>query len=283
MFSSSRLIACVVMAGSTALYAAPSGSYIGSSLAFSVPQKTQVPGGLLKPGDYTIHVLDQLSDRMIVRVDNDKNDEHTIFLGIPHSDFSDATAPGPVVWKTAINGSQAMRGFEFASGSSIEFVYPKNEAAALAKSNAAKVVAVDPESEGRPVLKKMSQEDMQVVTLWMLSLTTESPNSKTPALQAQKYTPDTAGTVVAKSTPAPTPAPSAPTQVARVDRPQPATATVSTDTPAPAPATHPRAMKQLPKTGSSLPLVWLVGLFSVFLAAFARIVRLGLRRSEIAR
>ena len=58
----------------------------------------------------------------------------------------------------------------------LEFVYPKGDAVAIAKSNNAKVPAIDPVSEGRPEeLKGLSKTDLELVTLWLLSSTQVGP------------------------------------------------------------------------------------------------------------
>ncbi len=59
-----------------------------------------------------------------------------------------------------------------AVASVVEFVYPKADAVAIATSNPAKVPAVDPASEGKVTDNTLSQGDMQLLTLWLLSLRT---------------------------------------------------------------------------------------------------------------
>ena len=71
--------------------------------------------------------------------------------------------------------------------SMVEFVYPKADAVAIAKSNQSKVPAIDPASEGKVADKNLSQDDMEVVTLWLLSSTTVGPNDSAPAIKAEKY------------------------------------------------------------------------------------------------
>ncbi len=248
-------------------------SYAGSTSQFTLTEKTEVPGGILKPGQYSIHIVDQLSDRMIVRIDSASSTDHTMFLGIPHSDFGDA-AQGAIRWSSGLEGTGVLRGFEFTKGSTVEFVYPKTEAVALAKLNAAKVVAVDPDSEGRPVLSKMSQDDLQVVTLWTLSLTATGTDAKTPAIQAQRYVPTP---VVAENAPAgPASRTVAPREVSTLDQPrspehvaQPAS-----------PKSH-HVIARLPHTAGYMPVIWATGLCCLLLAGILHISRVTLlsRRS----
>ena len=120
---------------------------------------------------------------------------HVIFLAVPNTALSGQSAPGgAIAWKTDLKGSPALRGFKFPSGYTVEFVYPKAEAAALAKSNQGNVLAVDPDSEGKPELRKMSSEDMQMVHLWMLSLIKTGADNKTPAIEARAYQPPRSAT-----------------------------------------------------------------------------------------
>jgi hypothetical protein len=70
----------------------------------------------------------------------------------------------------------------------LEFVYPKEEAVAIAKSNQAKVPAVDPASEGRPLtIKGLSKSDLELVTLWLLSATHVGPEDSSGGIQAERY------------------------------------------------------------------------------------------------
>ncbi len=245
-----------------ALAAAPAASDGGTTASFSLSAKTQVPGKVLKPGMYTIEVVDRLSDRVILRVSKDGKPE-TTFLGLPDSGMPKSGTSGPVSLNAAAKGSEAMRGFVFPNGISAEFVYPKAEAVALAKKNGTRIPAVDPASEGRPELEKLSSNDLQEVTLWMLSPTLVGPQQ---GIEASRY-----------QAPAQVPA----TEQATTRAPQPRNAAPVTSTIAPArtapvnevamasvpprPRTARRpAMAALPHTASELPLIALLGFMSLF-------------------
>ena len=59
-----------VMAISTTLLAAPAPADLkGLDGTFSLSHTTQIPSETLKPGDYTIHIVDSFGDRLIVRID----------------------------------------------------------------------------------------------------------------------------------------------------------------------------------------------------------------------
>ncbi len=230
----------------------------GTPANFSVTTKTQVPGEVLKPGAYTIHVVDHIQDRIVVQVDGANGKEHDLFLAVPARNSAGAT--GPVSWDKGPDGTGALRGFKFADGSAVEFVYPKETAVALAKANGTPVVAVDPESEGKPKVDKMSADDRRIVSLWLLSITTAGPKDTAPAVLARKYqAPDAQQGVEAVNIP----------QRASVP-PSNETASVSQPAAPPARAAY-RAPKQkpviseLPHTASELPIIGLVGLGALFL------------------
>jgi hypothetical protein len=90
----------------------------------------------------------------------------------------------------AAGGKHYLRGWYFAGAPSVlEFVYPKSEAVAIAKGNQATVPPIDPASEGRPVsIKGLSKDDLEVVTLWLLSPTKVGPGDTSGGIQAAKYT-----------------------------------------------------------------------------------------------
>ena len=247
------------------LASAPAPKIAGDSTSVIIDKRTQIPSQTLKPGKYSIQILDHLNDRMIIRVEDASGKTHTVFLAVPGAGTATSGTSGPIVWKSDLNGAPAMRGFKFPSGYTVEFVYPKAEAAALAKANDDKVIAVDPDSEGRPRLQSMSTEDLQMIHLWMLSLTTASPNDKTPAILAQAYQAPTridrspaSSSLVASIAP-----PSSSTTLAKADLPsQPESHVASRK--------HP-AIAALPHTASSLPLIELVGVLTLGLAIFLQI------------
>ena len=260
----SLVCAVSLLAGSVAMYGAEPGAS-----QFTISEQSKVPGLTLKPGTYSIRVVDHLADRLIVRVDSAQGNAHATFLGIQNSSITKPSSSGPVVWTKSPKGGTILRGFEFPGGGSVvEFVYPKADAVSIAKVNDAKVPAIDPASEGKVADKSLSKDDMEVVTLWLLSSTTVGPNDTKPSIQAEKYQAP-ANTEVASAQPAPaaapapsssysSPAPSsaAPQQVAVLHKPKPVIA-------------------KLPHTASSLPLLWIIGGFSLMAAALLRMFRMG--------
>lgn len=228
-----------------------------ASAPLQISQKTEAPGVSLSPGSYTVRIADHLNDRIIVQLQKSGSPDVATLLAYPNPALAGS---GPVLFGTGLKSKPTLRGFAFSGGPTVEFVYPKGDAVTLAKANGVKVMAVDPDSEGRPKLPQLTQSDMNEVTLWMLTPTPVQPGA--PAgIQAARYQPPTSAGAVSGTTetaaapqpyrnasPAPVAAP-APVQVASAPRP------------------HIRpAVKQLPHTASNLPLIALTGLLSLGLA-----------------
>jgi hypothetical protein len=157
------------------------------STDFTLSTASHIPGATLQPGSYSIHVVNRLSDRVILKVDSANGTLHATFIGVPNNKIERPTASGPVKWANSPDGISYIKGWYFnGSPSVVEFVYPKDDAVALAKSNPAKVPAVDPASEGKVSDNTLSQDDMQLLTLWVLSLEQVGPGTA-PSIKAARY------------------------------------------------------------------------------------------------
>ena len=226
---------------------------------FSVQQTTQIPGHTLKPGSYDIRIVDHLSDRLIIRVEQDGKTQAT-FLALP----SEArNTSGPILLGAAAGAKAALKGFAFANGTVAEFVYPKTEAVGLAKANRTRIPAIDPASEGRPANNNLSEEDYELVTLWLLSPTTVGPDAKAGILAQRYHSPEPSSApqtaLASNSAPAAVYA-----QRAAPAAASPNTASTANVASAPRPVRKPRpVMAALPHTASSLPLVWLTALLAL--------------------
>jgi hypothetical protein len=53
--------------------------------------------------------------------------------------------------------------------------------------NSSKVPAIDPASEGKVEAKNLTKDDMEIVTLWMLSSTRVGPSDSVPEIKAELY------------------------------------------------------------------------------------------------
>ncbi len=276
------LLLCATLS-STGSYAvasiAPTSDASTLDTPFTLQRDTQVPGKVLKAGGYTLVIKDHLSDRAIIQVKTDSGKVESTFLGVFHSGMQTTGALGPIALPTE-KGPQALRGFKFPGGGTVEFVYPKDEAAKLATKSPEQVLAIDPASDNLHTTgKNLSTEDAKIVTLWSLQASKVSTGQA--GISAKKFVapePSTESTLVASaSSPAPaptprpvpaaTPAPSVAKPVATVQRPAPAPAAqVAT-------ARRPK-LAALPHTASNLPLLLLVALASFSAALVTRFTRL---------
>lgn len=259
------------------LYSIPSAaaqkpSYVLVSAPLYLDAKTTVPGHVLDPGNYSIRILDHLKDRYILRVDDGSGRALATFIGLHNPEFDPFVAlhhQGPILWSSAPKGSAAIRGFSFPGGNTLEFVYPKDEAVAIAKLNTYSVPAIDPESEGRKPDPKLTPEDREVVTLWMLEATRVGPKNETPAIAAKRF--------VAPVEPAAT------AQIARNEPPEELSAArLARPRPAPPAAEAPAHVSKvrtkpvtssLPQTGSDLPLLALLSFGMLMTAGSLRLAR----------
>ncbi len=267
-----KVLVCAgsLLAGSAIVYAAePAASQ------FTISEQSKVPGLTLKPGTYSIRVVDHLSDRLIVRVDSAQGNAHATFLGIQNGNITKPSASGPVVWTKSPKGGAAIRGFEFPGGGPVvEFVYPKAEAVSIATVNDSKVPAIDPASEGKVADKGLSKDDLEVVTLWLLSSTTVGPSDGTagdakPGIQAERYqAPPSSQVASVGPGPAVSDAGSQATTGTRAASSQPAVRK-------PKPV-----IAKLPHTASMMPLVWMMGGMALLGAAILRMFRLGMNGAK---
>lgn len=240
---------------------APNADSVALDSPFSVRTETRVPGKLLKPGNYVIRIKDHLTDRAILEVSSPDGKVLTTFLGALHSGLQATAGTGPI--KVNLDkGHDALRGFTFPGGGTVEFVYPKAEAADLVSKTSQAVLAIDPASDNlHPTGQTLSREDSQIVTLWSLQATRLSANES--GISAKKFVPQPdASTSVVATAPQPNKA-----SVARAKRPTP-------DGASRVAANHvPSAVKALPKTASNLPLLLLVVLVSFGTSIGLRISR----------
>ena len=285
--------ATALLFASTGFAQQPNAATGSPSAQLQIAQTTQAPGTILAHGSYTIRVADRLQDRIIVQIQKSGSDTFTSLLAYPNPTLRGGSFTGPITYLTGLKGRPTLRGYAFAGGPVVEFVYPKADAVELAKANNSRVMAVDPASEGRVSLPNLTQTDMSEVTLWMLTPTPVDPTTAKPGIQAARYqappaTDAAAPTQTASATPASAPpAYTAPAQSASTtpaatapvprQRVKPATsAPVQVASNTHAPRLRPD-VKQLPHTASEQPLILMMGLLSLSGAA-----ALGLRRRSAA-
>ncbi len=265
----SALLLSSVPAAMPVAYAAALSSPADSSLLterFTVDGNTAVPGTVLKNGTYVIRVVDHMSDRSILRIEDEKGKALSTFLGVPNASIGGGQ--GPVVWGGGSEHDRALRGFNFPGSFSVEFVYPKAEAVKIALSHSSQVNAIDPESDNLPSKEKnLTNDDMRMVTLWTLSPT--KVDGKTPAIAAEKYKPAvqpvSAPPLVARNEPpAPLPPRATPSPSAASTRPSTSAAPAPVAPAARKPVARRALATALPHTASELPAVLLAGVVALF-------------------
>jgi hypothetical protein len=152
----------------------------------NLSEKLKIPGASLKPGEYTFSVEDRLEDRAIVRITSQDQSKHFLVLTVPSAKLPQQGADGLVRFTTANGKDQILRGWACPGCTpTLEFVYPKAEAAQLTDETAEAVLAVDPAYDKLPA--NLSPDDMKVVTLWLLSPERITANNKGKGVKAEKY------------------------------------------------------------------------------------------------
>lgn len=252
----------VLLFSATAMIAAAATPEL--SAKFDSPSAYGVPGVVLPPGSFTISVLDHLSDRYIVQVKDQSGDKLATFLALPGKSASQS-ADGKVSWASGSKGVLYLKGWNFRpAGVNLEFVYPKDDAVAIAQANNTAVAAIDPASDGLLTAhpKDLSPQDLQIVTLWLLTPTRVGANHAA-GIAAKRYSQAApAATEVASTTPEAAASPAPPTPPANQ---------VASVQPHRRPAL--RAMHALPHTASNLAWFYLVG-------AFALVGAVGVRKAR---
>lgn len=260
------------LVGVLALSCASCVAQAGPNTTFTLQQKTAVPGAVLPSGTYNIQIVDHLNDRSVVQITAERKAATTTFLAVSQPGSVSASQDGSVIWSKGLHGQAALRGFHFSSGETVEFVYPKDDAVALASANKEGVVAVDPASEKRPELAKLSPTDLQLVTLWSLTPVKVGPqNVATKGIEAKRYTaPTNTGTQVAVSSTPPVPAVTTGPAVSRNTAPAPQP-TLEAKLERPQPAAPRPYVKRLPKTASYTALLGACALLALAGAATMRL------------
>jgi hypothetical protein len=204
-----------------------------------------VPGGknsvTLPPGKYVMKLMDSPSNRHIVQVFNEQENQLlTTILAIPNYRLQPTGDTKFGFWETPAGQPKAMRSW-FYPGDNFgqEFVYPKQQAIEIAKVTHERVPMTTSEDLATAEVKTVDQAGTERAP---------EPETYQPPTVAQAQPP----------TPAPAPAPEV--------QPEP--------TPAPAPApevAERRPLETLPETGSPYPLMGLMGVLAIGVAGAARV------------
>lgn len=207
----------------------------------TINEPIQVPGKVLPPGKYVMRLLDSPSNRHIVQIfDGTEQHLQTTVLAIPNYRLQPTGDTRFTFWETPAGQPKALRSW-FYPGDNFgqEFAYPKEAAVAIAQTNNSNVVTTYAQTEQDLTTARVGTvapagTEMELDRQTYARNDNMQPNTPAPAPQTE----------VAQNTPAATPAPMTPAA-----------------TPAP---------QTLPRTGSEMPLVGLIGLASVAAAGAIR-------------
>jgi hypothetical protein len=196
----------------------------------TINEPIQVPGKVLQPGKYVMRLLDSPSNRHIVQIFNEREDQlQTTILAIPNYRLQPTGKTEFQWWETPVGQPKALRAW-FYPGDNFgqEFAYPKNAAVQIAQYTKQTVPTTYAEKESELATARVGTVD-RAGTEMELDRQTYSRAEKAPAPAE-----------VAQATPPP--APQATEQ--------------------PMPQTQTRA-RRLPKTASPFPMIGLAGFFAL--------------------
>jgi hypothetical protein len=229
-----------------------------TNVTFSGP--VSVPGTTLPAGTYVFRLADSQANRHIVQIfDKDEAKLITTLFAVP-AERAEAEGDPVVAFKeTPADRPPAVHYWYYAGEKAgNEFVYPRAQAMMIAQASGESVQAFETDSTDMDAWKKggvakvTANAEPQPATTASTTSTTTTPTTTEP-------------------TPAPAPAAAQPTPMAP---PAPVTAapTIATSQ-ADQPVGTSGRTEKLPKTASQLPLVGLIGLFSLVAAFGVRTVR----------
>lgn len=200
----------------------------------TVNEAISVPGAVLQPGKYVMKLMDSPSNRHVVQIFNEREDQlQTTVLAIPNYRMQPTGDTEFQWWETPAGQPKAMRAW-FYPGDNFgqEFAYPKTEAVSIASTNQTNVPTTFAESEADLATARVGTVDKSGTEM---------------ELDRETYSRDN-NQVAEAPAPQPEPQPEPPTEVAQV-------------TPAPTPVAEP--METLPRTASPVPMYGLAGLLAL--------------------
>jgi hypothetical protein len=205
----------------------------------TISEAVQVPGAILQPGKYVMKLLDSPSDRHIVQIFNEREDQlQTTILAIPNYRLQPTGKTEFQWWETPAGQPKAMRAW-FYPGDNFgqEFAYPKSTAMQIASN-----------SSTATTVPTVSGEDLSKATVAAVD-----KSGAESELNKETYTAQVA------PAPAPTPTP----EVAQNTTPEPAPQAAEPAPVVPDSGTRARTEDTLPKTASPFPLAGLAGFFAL--------------------
>lgn len=202
----------------------------------TINEAVQVPGKVLQPGRYVMKLMESPSNRHIVQIFNDREDQlQTTVLAIPNYRMQPTGKTEFQWWETPAGQPKAIRAW-FYPGDNFgqEFAYPKTEAVAIATATNENVPTTYAEDEANLATARVGTVDRAGTELELDQKTYTRADGAQPQTPAE---PAPAQTEIAQNTPPPMPAAT----------PQPVDDTART----------------LPRTASPIPLAGLAGLLAL--------------------
>jgi len=205
----------------------------------TVNEAIQVPGKVLQPGKYVMKLMDSPSNRHIVQIFNEREDQlQTTVLAIPNYRLQPTGDTEFQWWETPAGQPRAMRAW-FYPGDNFgqEFAYPKTEAVSIAAANQTNVPTTYAETETDLATARVGTVDKAGTEM---------------ELDRQTYSRENEQVTEAQPTPEPAPAVREETQIAQ---------NRTTPQVTPAPAEEP--METLPRTATQMPMYGMAGLLAL--------------------
>jgi len=228
----------------------------------TVNEPIQVPGKVLQPGKYVMKLLDSPSNRHIVQIFNEREDQlQTTVLAIPNYRLQPTGKTEFGWWEVPAGQPRALRAW-FYPGDNFgqEFAYPKTAAVQIAAVNQTSVPMTTAESESDLATARVTEVD-KAGTEQELNRQTYNP----PAEQAATPT-EQRKTEIAQNRA--TPAPDVSTAQATEQMPrQTASADMSRNTNM---GNEGDRARTLPSTGSPFPLIGLAGFMALGASTLVR-------------
>jgi len=214
----------------------------------TINEAVQVPGKVLQPGRYVMKLVDSPSNRHIVQIYNDREDQlQTTVLAIPNYRMQPTGKTEFQWWETPAGHPKALRAW-FYPGDNFgqEFAYPKTEAMAIAANTKENVPTTYAEKEADLATARVGTVDRAGTEMELDRKT----YSRTDGAQPNQQT-----------------AAAAPVTEQPAATEQPAQIAQNRATPAPTPADEGRS---LPRTASPIPMASLAGLLALGASVAAR-------------
>ena len=218
----------------------------------TVNEPIQVPGKVLQPGKYVMRLMDSPSNRHIVQIFNEREDQlQTTVLAIPNYRLQPTGETEFQWWETPAGQPRAMRAW-FYPGDNFgqEFAYPKNEAVAIAATTNVNVPTTYAESQADLATARVGTVDRAGTEM---------------ELDRETYNRQQTETAQNRTTPQATPQAEAQPEVQREATVREQTQIAQNRT-TPAPVEDTGAtdrMTSLPRTASPMPMFGIAGLLAL--------------------